>query len=85
MTWIVFLDKQGKWHCYSEGWGKPNSYSDANARKMAQALVGQLDGTADFIDSAAIAYCIHASSRSRAISIAKKAHKATLLKVAVNV
>lgn len=42
-------------------------------------LTGHTPGTASYIGSATAAYCIHASSRSRAISMARKAYKAKLL------
>ena len=72
-TWTIWQTYDGKWHSSGEG-GYLCQYADANARSHAKALTGDSNGTASFIGTARVAYCIHAPNRYRAIRIAKKAH-----------
>lgn len=76
-TWVVWQTKDGKWHSW--GCGGFDKYADEIARRDAKALVGQSQGTADFIGTAVIAYCIHAKNRYQALKMAKQASKHKLL------
>lgn len=77
-TWVVWIDYQGKWHSSDEGWIL-DPMIDELARRYARALVGDSNGSADFIGTAQVAYCIHAKGRYKAMKIAKKAFSLTLL------
>jgi len=83
LTYTVWLDRLGKWHCFEEGWGV-HGLTDKLCRQTAQLLVGQRIGTNDLCGSAIVAYCIHASTRNRAIRSAQEAYKSTLLVEAQN-
>lgn len=72
-TWVVWLTRDGKWHCSAEG--GYDHYADELARRHASGLAGFSNGTADFIGTAVATYCVHAPYRYRAIKIAKEAHK----------
>jgi len=70
-TWVVWQTYDGKWH--SSGEGGLDKYANELARRFAKALAGQSDGTASFIGTARVAYCIHAKNRYQAIKLAKSA------------
>lgn len=68
-TWVVWLDKENKWH--SSGCGGYNKYGDENARNFARLLAGQSNGTNSLNGTAIVAYCIHAKNRYQALKMAK--------------
>lgn len=90
MVWVIWLDKQGKWHSWEEitigAFGTELSkesmrFAEDTAIRDAKMLVGEISGTADFIASAIVAYCIHARKRHQAIKLAKDAFKRRLISV----
>lgn len=74
MTWVVWLDKNSKWHCNSVGW-VGNSLANDDARRMAQVLTGQFFGTDAELADGVVAYCVHAPTRARATKLGKQAER----------
>lgn len=74
VTWVVWIDHQGKWHSSDYGW-MIDKYADEGARQFARLLIGHSKGTASFIGTAVVAYCIHIKGRYPAIKMAKQVYK----------
>lgn len=72
-TWVIWLTKDGKWHSSGEG-GHLCKYADEGARQHARALAGYSKGTASFVGTAVVAYCIHAKNRYQALRMARQSY-----------
>ena len=74
-TWIIWLDTQGKWHAYRYSWGMDSSL-DNGARAGARDFAEHPEKMAAInYPIPILAYCVHAPTRSNAISLVKQAEK----------
>jgi len=79
MTFVVFLDMRGKWHCNSiSGYYPDCKFFDKIASKVVKtdAHIAQVCGFTP-LDTIAT-FAIHASSRQYALKLAKECYEARL-------
>jgi hypothetical protein len=73
MTWVVWRDFVGKWHAYRRSWISDMASDEATKQEVKNLVESPIEPLA------LQAYCIHAPTRSRAFSLARKAEKARAL------